>query len=311
MLQSLWRERKGLPVGSYNRQNGPLIRLGSMITERAGDAGSNFLLPEIARLARREVAYKEPGSLIEERRLWCNLLSSMPLTFNLLGPLKLDRKLATKMLHSMFADLADANVEAILFEHSPGRGVPSLTNDFTAFDALLIYVRANGARGFVAIETKYSETLGEGNRPLNPRYAELSLVAALHHDPSANELTSRRLEQFYRQHLLAQAMLMRGDFSEGRFLVVAPALNSPLQAGISLYASKLVPPSDAQVSFSSISLEEMINLLSQCGQRGYAKMLFERYVDWEKIDQVIDLEIATFALPTAAKNDNTVESAAA
>lgn len=311
LLQSLWRHGKGLPAGNYTRRDNATVRLGSMISERAGEAGRNFLLPEVARLARREVAYREVGALIEERRLWCNLLSSMPMCLNVLGPLKLDKKLGTRMLRAMFADMADATLEAVKFEHSPGRGLPNFTGDNTAFDALLVYVRANGTRGFVAVETKYSEDLGAPSRPLSPRYGELSALAALHHNHHAEELSNGRLQQFYRQHLLAQALLMQDDFSEGRLLVIAPALNAPVQRGIRLYASKLVPPSDAQVSFSAISLEEILSLFGECGERGYAKMLFERYLDWEKIDHVIDLEISAFALPAAAKNDNTVDSAAA
>lgn len=311
LLQSVWRDAKGLPVGSYKRPDGTTLRLGSMIADKAGETGRNFLLPEIARLARREVAYREPGALIEERRLWCNLLSSMPLTFNLLGPLKLDPKLATKMLCAMFTDLADAVVEGVFFEHGPGRGAGDLTADFTAFDAMLTYSRPDGSRGFVAIETKYSESLGEQQRPLKPRYAELAPLAGLHIDPRADDLTSGPLQQLYRQHLLAQAMLMRGDFSEGRFVIIAPELNTPVQAGIATYGSKLVPPSSAQVPFGSITLEGMIDLLRQCGERGYAKMLFERYADWSKVDEVIEAEIALLGSPTSAANDAAPEAAAA
>lgn len=310
-LQSVWRTARGLPLGTYTRPGGATLRLGSMISDKAGEEGRNFLLPEIARLARREVAYRQPGALIEERRLWSNLLSSMPMTLNLLGPLKLDLKLATKMLRAMFDDLSSATVEAVLFEYSPGRGAADLTADYTAFDAMLIYNRPDNSRGFVAVETKYSESLGEPHRPLNPRYAELAPLAALHKEPAADELTSGQLRQLYRQHLLAQAMLMRGDFSEGRFIVIAPQLNTPVQAGITAYRSNLVPPSSAQVSFGSILLEDMIDLLRHCGERGYARMLFERYVDWAKVDEVIEAEIALLGSSTQPANDDATASVAA
>lgn len=310
LLQSVWRTARGLPLGTYARPNGTTLRLGSMISDKAGEAGRNFLLPEIARLARREVAYREPGALIEERRLWCNLLSSMPLTLNLFGPLKLDSKLATKMLRAMFSDLSNATVETVLFEHSPGRGAADLTADHTAFDAMLIYTRPDNSRGFVAVETKYSETLGEPQRPLKPRYVELAPLAGLHMEPGADDLISGPLQQLYRQHLLAQAILMRGDFSEGRFIVVAPQLNTSVQAGIAAYGSKLVRPSPAQVAFGSVTLEDMIDLLRQCGERGYAKMLFERYADWSKVDEAIETEIALLGSPASAANDAATEAAA-
>jgi hypothetical protein len=304
LLQSVWRAAKGLPIGTYSRPSGETHRLGSMISDRAGDMGANFLLPEIARLARREVAYREPGALIEERRLWCNLLSSMPLTFNLLGLLRLDPKLATKVLRAMFPDLEDAKVEAVLFEHSPGRGVVDLTGDHTAFDAMIVYGRPDGSRGFVAIEVKYSESRGEPHRELRPRYAELAPLAAIHREPGADYLTNGPLQQFYRQHLLAQATLMRGDYSEGRFLVIAPELNTPVQAALVLYSKQLLPSEPAKVGFTTRTLEEVIDLIRQCGERGYANALRERYCDWAKVDAVIEEAIAEFGRDVTVGNDN-------
>ena len=304
LLQSLWRAERSLPVGSYTRPNGDTFRLGSMITEKAGETGANFMLPEIARLARREVAYREPGALIEQRRLWCNLLSSMPLAFNLFGLLKLDRKLATKMLRALAPDLADATAQAVLFEHSPGRGDPQLTGDHTAFDVTLIYVRPGGVTGFIAVEMKYAESVVDPQNELNPRYAELAPAAGLHKTPNEPALTSGPLQQFYRQHLLAQAMLMRGDYSEGRFLVIAPALNTPIQAALALYSKQLVPLSADQVGFTTKTLEEVIDLLRQSGERGYAKALHRRYCDWAQVDEVIEQAIAEYGRDTTVGNDN-------
>src|ERR1700730_15310524 len=61
-------------------------KLGSRISESAGRGSGNFLTPEIAHTARPEAAYREIGALIDEELLATNLLSSMPLTFNLLSP---------------------------------------------------------------------------------------------------------------------------------------------------------------------------------------------------------------------------------
>ena len=67
-------------------RDGKRGKLGSRISEAAGKAGGNFLTPEIAHTARREAAYREIGALIDAERPATNLLSSMPLTFNLLAP---------------------------------------------------------------------------------------------------------------------------------------------------------------------------------------------------------------------------------
>jgi hypothetical protein len=202
-------------------------------------------------------------------------------------------------------------VRAVLFEHSPGRGDAALTGDRTAFDAMLIYSRPNGASGFVAIEVKYSESMTEPQRELRPRYADLAPAAGLHRDPAAPSLGSGVLQQFFRQHLLAQAMLMRGAYPEGRFLVIAPELNTAVQSAISAYADELVPIGPAQAGFSAWSLEDVIAQLRVAGERGYAAALHRRYCDWTAVDRVIDDAIAAMVRPSEGANDNRAEEASA
>lgn len=304
VLQSVWRAEKGLPVGTYKRPSGETFRLGSMISDRAGEAGANFLLPEIARLARREVAYREPAALIAERRLWCNLLSSMPMTFNAFGPLKLNLKLATRMLRALVPSLTDATVLGVLFEHSPGRGDPGLTADHTAFDVILTYARPNGRSGFAAIEIKYAESIVDPKCELNSRYAELAPAAGLHKVADAPALVTGGLQQFFRLHLLAQAMVMRGDYDEGTFVVLAPALNTPVQSAIGRYAEHLVDDDVGKVGFAGVTLEQFVDQFRKCGHRAYAKLLHRRYLDWSRVDEVIEQVIADFGRLSAVENDN-------
>jgi hypothetical protein len=303
LVQSIWRTERGLPIGSYTRPNGESYRLGSMITEKAGETGANFLTPEIARLARREVAYREPGALIEERRLWCNLLSSMGVTLNCFALLKLNTKLATKMLRALLPDLADATVEEVLFEHSPGRGDPALTADYTAFDVVLTYAGPGGVSGFLAIEVKYAESIVEPQNELNSRHVELATTAGLHKAPEAELLVGGPLQQFFRQHLLAQAMLARG-YASGTFMVLAPALNTPVQKAVCRYAEQLTEPGARKVAFASCTLEEFIGALRQCGERAHADALHRRYLAWERVDELIEQAIADFGRTSLVVNDN-------
>jgi hypothetical protein len=68
LLQALWREERGLPIGSHLGEDGRRRKLGSRISQAAGKTRGNFLTPEIAHTARREAAYREIGALIR-----CNL----------------------------------------------------------------------------------------------------------------------------------------------------------------------------------------------------------------------------------------------
>jgi hypothetical protein len=153
LLQALWREDQDLPIGSYVSEDGKCRKLGSRISEAAGRGGGNFLTPEIAHTARRETAYREIGALIDAERLATNLLSSMPLTFNLLAPWGHALERASSYLIELLPAFTGA-ARQLLFEHSPGRGNPKFTGDHTAFDALIRYSDDQGRNGFVAFEPR-------------------------------------------------------------------------------------------------------------------------------------------------------------
>jgi hypothetical protein len=102
---------------------------------------------------RREAAYREIGALIDAERLATNLLSSMPLTFNLLAPWGHAPERASNYLIEVLPAFT-GSARQLLFEHSPGRGNPKFTGDYTAFDALIRYSDGQGRNGFVAFEIK-------------------------------------------------------------------------------------------------------------------------------------------------------------
>lgn len=288
LLQALWRAEQEIPIGTHTAADSTTRKIGSRISDGAGTSGRNFMTPEIARLVWRDQAYREPGAMFDERRLWTNLLSSHPLTFNALGPLRLDLDLATKVVRQICPDLADVEVQSVAFEHSPGRRVPELTGDRTAWDVMIVYVRGTGEIGFVAIELKYSESAGERQNELRERYTELMPASGLYVDPTAESLRKPPLQQFMREHVLAQAAIMRGDFTEGRFLVIAPELNLPVQDACRRYSAHLAPPAEQRAGFSTVTLEAFIAALREHGDAGYADALFRRYCDWSLIDDEIE-----------------------
>src|ERR1700730_13453634 len=194
LLQALWREDRDLPIGSYVNEDGKRRKLGSRISEAAGKTRGHLLTPEIAHTARREAAYREIGALIYADRLATNLLSSMPLTFNLLAPWGHSLERASSYLIELLPAFTGA-ARQLLFEHSPGRGNPKYTADHTAFDALIRYSDVRGRNGFVAFEIKYSESLREPTPELKPRHAELSHASNLYVDPAAAALRANPLQQ--------------------------------------------------------------------------------------------------------------------
>ncbi len=288
LLQALWRERQELPIGTYEDRVGRKRRIGSLIANSSADEGRNFLSPAIAGLARLETAYQERGALIDQNRLFGNLLSSMPLSFNLCSPMRFDPELAAKVIRGLIPDIDLRAVLRIFFEHSPGRQQPLLTNDRSAFDVAIVYERGDGKRGFIGIEVKYSENGQEPAPPeLNPRYEELAPASGLYKDPHHAALRVNPLQQLFREHLLAQASLMRGDYAECYFMLIAPRNNHLIQQSAELYASFLIEPAEGQTPFVNIHLEQVIEAYASAGELAFASALHDRYSDWYKVDEAV------------------------
>jgi hypothetical protein len=194
LLQALWREECKLPIGRYCNEDGEFRKLGSRIALKAGNAGCNFLSPEIFQIARREVAYREIGAMIEAERLACNLLSSVPLTFNLLAPWQRSLDRVQGYLMELLPAFVGTPTE-LLFEHSPGRGDLKFLGDYSAIDALIKYTDFATHIGFIAIEIKLSESMQEPVPMWKPRYAELSEACGLFLDHAAEALRNNPLQQ--------------------------------------------------------------------------------------------------------------------
>ena len=295
LLQALWRKDRDLPIGSYVGEDGKRRKLGSRISEAAGRSGGNFLTPAIAHTARREVAYREIGALIDEERLATNLLSSMPLTFNLLAPWMQALERASGYLIELLPAFTGA-AQQLLFEHSPGRGNPKFTGDYTAFDALIHYSDGNGRTGFVAFEIKYSESMREPVPELKPRYDELSEACGLYIEPPAAALRSNPLQQLWREHLLAQSMIDDGLYDEGYLVMIAPALNYHVHDGADAYQAHLREPEDGKVRFVNLTLEDVIETI-RLSDQAHAEALHRRYCDFWLVDGELELNAARFGLP--------------
>jgi hypothetical protein len=295
LLQALYREECKLPIGSYRGEDGARHKLGSRIALKAGNAGANFLSEKIAYTARRELAYRERGAMYETERLACNLLSSMPLAFNLFAPWAHELLHASSALNELFP-IATADARRVVFEHSPDRGNPKFTGDYSAFDFPIEYVDSNGCPGFVAGEVKFTEAMLEPVPDmLRPRYAELAESSGLFIDHAAEALRKNPLQQLFREHLLAQSLLDNRLYQEGYFAVIAPALNYHVWEALALYRTHLREVGEGKVRFNSFTLETLIETIRLCDP-DHANALHSRYADWWRIDREIENHVPTFGL---------------
>lgn len=285
LLQALWRDKRDIPMGSYINGRGRRKPLGSRLSAFAAATGANFLDPALQRLTVRELAYREPGAMIDEHRVWSNMLSSMPLAFNLFGALKLDPDLAQAVCRALWPELCD-EVCHIQFEHSPARGDLRFTADGTAFDVFISCRDAQGAKTFIAIEVKYSESMQEPEARRRDRYNELVATSGLYREPADDELLANPLQQLCREHMLAQCLITHHLFDRGVFVCAGPRLNDPVQRACNKYQARLAAR-EGVCGFESVTLEALIEVVRDAGQVEFAAALHERYCDFTPVHNLI------------------------
>jgi hypothetical protein len=286
MLQSIWRAQHNLPVGPHIAEDGTVRDLGSRLTREDARKGANFLSRDLARLARYESVYREQGAIIEQERLWSNMLSSQALCFNLFGELKQDREKATHVCRLLWPELI-GSVDDVLFEHSPGRGSKRFTTDGTAFDVTIVGRTPDGRRSFVGIEVKYTESMTEPPAPHRLKYDELCEATGLFKDAASPDLRAMPLQQLWREHLLSRAMLREGLYDLGLFVVVHPRRNQQTREAVTGYKSHLAATSPLETGFDSATMEQVLEARSAVGDAAFATAFHERYLDIERVEKLI------------------------
>jgi PD-(D/E)XK nuclease superfamily protein len=287
LLASLWREARGLPPGAHyvRRGDGTMAcrELGSRLDlSHAKRTGANFLTPAIRRQVRDRLARPEDHELIQEQRLWADLLSSQPMCFNLFGELAADLELATSAARAWWPDRVE-RVTELRFEWSPGRLDPRYLGNRTAFDAVLKHTTSAGGRGFIGIETKYHERAERPNH-LRPerleRYAEVTERSGVFRPGWEQTLAETDLQQIWLDHLLALSMLPEWDC--GLFVLLYPAANTSMAGAARRYVDTLL---DA-TTFEHRTLEAMTERLRDATNARWVAAFEDRYLDFEKLRAV-------------------------
>jgi len=274
LLQSKWREGKGLPFEKYGNFLPKVF---------AKDKMHNFITDKIKVLVQYELyragIYKK---LFDENRLWSNLLSSQPLCFNLFGEMHFNHELATNFFKTLFPDKIDI-VTDVLFEHSPGRGDKNFTGDYSAFDVFIEYTR-NNIKGFIGIEVKYAESLEEGKENALPtylkhkkRYDQLT-TADIFQEDKKELLKTNPNAQIWRDHLLTIATKIK--YNEGFFVFLYPKQNIECQSGVDSYINCLTSKDENITGFYPRHLETFISTLQTISKESWIQELSNRYLGY-------------------------------
>lgn len=274
LLQSRWRESKG-----YNKFD----NYGNFLEkEFAFKTKANFLTDNIKQLVTSQVAAsKIDEKLISVPRIWNNLLSSQPLSFNLFGEFVENKELANRFFKKLFPNKID-EVIAVDFEHSPGRNDKRFTGDRSAFDVFVEYTKGC-LRGFIGIEVKYAESLREESQKKADKTFQShqenyhSLTNSGIFKPGAiDSLRMVPISQIWRDHMLSIAT--KSIYDEGFFVFLYPSKNTQCQLGVDLYKKYLQSDDENTNGFYPRYLEDFIETLMAVCPADWTNELKERYL---------------------------------
>ncbi len=281
LLQALWRESQGLPVGLHRGQP-----LGSRIPMPFAEATlANYLTDTIRAVVRREVAdpARSAEKLYGKPRIFEDLLSSQPLCFNLFGELQQDLGLATRALRRLWPDRV-SEVVAVDFEHSPGRSDPTYTADRSAFDVFITCKTPRGAAGFVGVEVKYHESMKDRPAPHRPAYDEIAAAMGVFRADGVERLKRSPLQQIWRDHLLSGALVRRGGYEAGLLVLLYPADNAACARAAAAYEACL-RGAQGETGFEARTLEAVAAAIRAETAAPWIDALVERYLRFEKVEQ--------------------------
>ncbi|VXC11706.1 PGN_0703 family putative restriction endonuclease [Nocardioides sp. AX2bis] len=264
--QARWRSSEGHSYGEHPPGNPN----GSTLDETSAAANANFLSPKVVQAVESRLRHPQKHQTLDSKRLRANLLSSMPMCFNLFGELHADLARLTATGQALWE--IETPGREVLFEWSPGRIEPGYTKDRTAFDAALFFEGPGEAKVAIGIETKFHERAAAEKRPDEstrmPRYREITETSGIFEPGWEAMILGTPLQQIWRDHLLILSMLQHpsGHWATGsKYILVYPEGNTDFARLAREYTAVLT---DAE-TFRSVTVEELmaVDVLHDPGMR--------------------------------------------
>ena len=302
-LQSIYRYEIGEEIHPYTDRYGNVHYYGNYISngENPKDGcWKNFLTEFAFNYAKERVnpENKKPYETIESDRLFNNLLSSQPMAFNLFCPLRQMREkspeTATKVIKAALPSYSIHEVTDVDLEFIP-ENYKDLTGDKSAMDAIIRFEEEQGKKGFIAIETKYSENLGtnaaydrDKNGNKTPRKQSLKAVQELNCFKS--DVESRiingevRLTQIYRNFLLSEKF-GHDEGLNSYSIILAPRNHPSTDNEFKSLYNEL--KEEHRTKINSMHLEDFVNAIinnSPTEYRVVFERFYDRYLNFEKLN---------------------------
>jgi len=234
------------------------------------------------------ITAKAENASIEEHRLRSNLLSSMPLCFNLFGHIReYEHDVAVPLSAALELDIAKVTRIEVEWAPSPAEHL----GDKTAFDAYIEYLDSKGDSGFVGVETKYTESFSQVEYT-GDIYTAVTESAGSGFKPGAAEILKEKgTNQLWRNAMLVVSHRDKGGFKSGHVAVVHCEGDQGLERSISAFETQLT---DRDSLLRVVSLESVIREMAKVSIfANFAKEFERRYLDLRSITahERLDVEI--------------------
>lgn len=256
---------------------------GNMLTKESAEAGLNFLTPRIFEVAKGrldEQRTREGSGVVDDFRLFRNMLTSQTMCFNLFGELASDHQLATRLAQALWGDRI-ASVLDLRIEWAP-QPAREYLNDRTAFDAFLEYKTVAGGVGFVGVETKLTEPFSEKDYD-RLEYRRWMKQPCPWKENASSEVAAKVHNQLWRDHLLAWSLLRHPNskYAEGRLAVVYHPEDKRCKRTIHQYRGLL---NDADATFCDFDLAEIVSAWESLAGEWLSKF-HQRYLALEDSEE--------------------------
>ncbi|WP_052669076.1 PGN_0703 family putative restriction endonuclease [Nitriliruptor alkaliphilus] len=285
LLQALWREEQGLPIGVHPRGGADARPLGSRIgLPHAERHLGNFLTPTIREVVRAELVAEavSEGEALAVPQLYTDLLASQPLAFNLFGELKADLDTASAWTRHLWPDRVQ-QVTRIEFEHAPQLAARQRLEDHSAFDVYLEHTVPGGRAGFIGFTVTYHENLEVAPVRNQPQAEEVARASGLFVDGALPALREPPLQQVWFDHLLALSVLQSDPdrwSGNGLLVFLHPVANAASYRVVDAYRRRLL----GSRTFQRTSLEEVVAALQLTSGAPWVDAFHHRYLDYRRAD---------------------------
>ena len=279
-LQSEYREKMGEPMGKGPFRKSSNYQINMLVNGEK--TGKNFVNEFTFNYAKHRVENIQPNETIDEYRLFNNMLSSQPMAFNLFCPFiqMLEEgkvEAVTSIFKSIFPDkcIGEVTEVGLEFLHTD---IGNYLNDCTAMDAIVRYKDTDGKPAFIAIETKYTDVLGENTSGRqNVKYDYwIEKIGMFKPDTEAELIRSAKaaktaenrkelkkllkgmkvVTQIYRNFLLTECYGIQEGAGRCYSVVLAPAQHPTTEKEVASLKDELKP--EYRYKISAVSLEDFV-----------------------------------------------------